>query len=78
MFFVLYATKSEMAGPAPRMTHNAPVPSRDAEADAAYIAGMARELAVIARRHGFNTLGYLLDIAKLEAETVRKKNEAAL
>jgi hypothetical protein len=35
---------------------------------AAYIADLARDLARIARRHGFDTLGQLLDMARLEAE----------
>lgn len=37
-------------------------------AAAAYIADLSGGLAQIARSHGFNTLGYLLDMAKLEAE----------
>jgi hypothetical protein len=56
------------------MTQKAPAHPRDAAADAAYIAGMAQELAAIARRHGFHTLGYLLDMAKLEAESFRERN----
>jgi hypothetical protein len=35
---------------------------------AAYIADLAGDLAQIARRHGFDTLGYLLEMARLEAE----------
>lgn len=35
---------------------------------AAYIADLAGDLARIARRHGFEDLGYLLDMARLEAE----------
>lgn len=35
---------------------------------ARYIATLASELAAIARRNGLHTLGYLLDMAKLEAE----------
>jgi hypothetical protein len=33
-----------------------------------YVATLAADLAVIARRHGMDTLGYLLDMARLEAE----------
>lgn len=33
-----------------------------------YIATLATELANIARKHGFETLGYILDMARLEAE----------
>ena len=35
---------------------------------AAYVAELAGELASIARRHGLDTLGYILDMAKLEAQ----------
>lgn len=35
---------------------------------AAYIAALSGDLAAIARRHGLDTLGYLLDMARLEAE----------
>ncbi len=41
---------------------------------AAYIATLTGELASIARRNGLNTLGYLLDMAKLEAEQVSRLN----
>ena len=37
---------------------------------AAYIATLSGELALMARRSGLSTLGYLLDMAKLEAEQV--------
>jgi hypothetical protein len=33
-----------------------------------YVATLAADLAEIARQHGMNTLGYLLDMARLEAE----------
>lgn len=36
---------------------------------AAYIAAMSADLAVLARRHGLDTLGYLLDMARLEADS---------
>jgi hypothetical protein len=35
---------------------------------ASYIASMTEELATIAKRHGLDTLGYLLEMARLEAE----------
>lgn len=35
---------------------------------AAYIATLTGELAAMARRSGLSTLGYLLEMAKLEAE----------
>jgi hypothetical protein len=37
-------------------------------AAAEYVASMVSDLAQIARRHGFDTLGYILEMAKLEAE----------
>ncbi len=38
------------------------------EEAAAYVADLTSDLALIARRHGLDTLGYLLDMAHLEAE----------
>jgi hypothetical protein len=38
-------------------------------AAAGYVATFATELAVLARSHGLDTLGYLLEMARLEAET---------
>jgi hypothetical protein len=40
-------------------------------AAASYIADLTGGLALEARRHGLNTLSYLLDMAKLEAENVK-------
>jgi hypothetical protein len=37
-------------------------------AAAAYIAALSVDLATIARRHNLETLAYLLDMARLEAE----------
>ncbi len=53
------------------MTEKAPSPASQRTADAAYIAEMTGSLALMARRHGLYTLGYLLDMAKLEAESVK-------
>ena len=39
---------------------------------AAYIAELTGDLAVLARRSGHETLAYLLDIARLEAENVSR------
>lgn len=39
---------------------------------AAYIASLTGELASMARRSGLSTLGYLLDMAKLEAEQLAR------
>jgi hypothetical protein len=41
----------------------------ETRAAAVYIAAMTGELEKIARHHGLATLGYLLTIAQLEAET---------
>lgn len=38
---------------------------------ATYIGDMCRALAVLAKQDGLDTLGYLLDIARLEAENAR-------
>ena len=40
----------------------------DRAAVANYVAALSADLAALARRHGFDTLGYLLDMARLEAE----------
>jgi hypothetical protein len=37
-----------------------------------YIAELTSELALVARRHGLETLGYLLDMARLEAENTAR------
>ncbi len=39
---------------------------------AAYVAEMTADLALIARRHGLDALGYILDMARLEAENVSR------
>lgn len=39
---------------------------------AAYIAGLSRDLSLMSRRNGFTTLAYLLDMARLEADTVAR------
>jgi hypothetical protein len=36
---------------------------------------MATELAQLARRHGFDALGYLLDMARLEADNLTRGPE---
>jgi hypothetical protein len=41
---------------------------KPAEEAAVYIAAMTEDLAALARRHGLGPLGYLLDMARLEAE----------
>ncbi len=41
--------------------------TKDADEFAAYVASLAGELSRLARGHGFSTLAYLLDMARLEA-----------
>ena len=40
----------------------------DWEAAAAYVAELSRDLAAIARHHGLDALGFILEMAQLEAE----------
>jgi hypothetical protein len=46
-----------------------PAPGESA-AFAEYAATVSADLATLARRHGLQTLGYLLDMARLEAENL--------
>jgi hypothetical protein len=46
--------------------------AEDRDQVAAYVAEMTGELALIARRHGFDALGFLLEMARLEAEHVTR------
>jgi hypothetical protein len=39
---------------------------------AVYIAAMSGDLAAIARSYGLDTLGYLLDMAQLEADNITR------
>ena len=49
--------------------------SRDAQLAAAdYVAAIVLELALIARGNGLDTLGYLLDMARLEAESLARSS----
>jgi hypothetical protein len=41
---------------------------------AAYVATMSNDLAGMARRTGLDTLGYLLEMVRLEAESVSRHN----
>lgn len=59
----------------PEQTHLQDV-NNSAEA-AAYIADLALDLAQIARRHGLDVLGFILDMAHLEAETVSRMQETS-
>jgi hypothetical protein len=42
-------------------------------AAAAYVAQLSADLAEIARRHGLDALGFILDMAQLEAENVARR-----
>ena len=44
----------------------------DREAAAAYVAELSRDLALIARNNGFDALGFILEMARLEAENVTR------
>ena len=48
-------------------------PVGDREAAAAYVANMTGELATLVRRYHLDTLGYLLDMARLEAEQTAQR-----
>lgn len=48
----------------------------DREAVAVYVAALSADLSVIARRHNLDTLGYLLDMARLEAENTAQAERA--
>jgi hypothetical protein len=41
---------------------------------AIYIATLTDELAEIARRHGLEALGYILDMARLEADQIARSS----
>jgi hypothetical protein len=56
------------------MNSKAAATNDDRSQAAAYIASLSGELASIARRNGLDTLGYLLDMARLEAEQAARMN----
>ena len=49
---------------------------RERDEAAAYVAELTSELAQIARRHGLDALGYLLDMARMEAESATRNPKA--
>jgi hypothetical protein len=73
--YVIDSTKDWMSMPAVTNT-TAPVASEGDQraAAAGYIATLAADLAAIAQRHGLDTLGYILDMARLEAENASGKS----
>jgi len=44
---------------------------------AEYVAALTAELAVLVRRHQLHTLGYLLDLSRLEAEEAVQQGDDA-
>lgn len=46
----------------------------DSAEAAAYLAEMTSDLAKLARRHGFNALAFILDTARLEADTLSERD----
>jgi len=52
----------------PNQTLSGPPDPSDRATVANYVAALSADLAAMARRHGLQTLGYLLDMARLEAE----------
>jgi hypothetical protein len=52
----------------PNQTVSVPAPAGERAAAANYVATLAADLAAVARQHGLETLGYILDMARLEAE----------
>jgi hypothetical protein len=49
-------------------------PEGSPAAVAAYVAALTSDLAALARRHDLATLGYLLDMARLEAEGIVQRS----
>jgi hypothetical protein len=50
--------------------------SGDRTAAAKYVAVLSADLAAIARRYGLETLGYILDMAQLEAENESRHGQS--
>ncbi|TMJ04296.1 MAG: hypothetical protein E6G97_07270 [Alphaproteobacteria bacterium] len=69
-----------MARPKPSTVGNlaiSQVPLGDPQQAAAYVAALTGELAVLVRRHHLDTLGYLLDMVRLEAEETVQRGPVA-
>lgn len=57
------------------MPHESHIKDRVAPGEAAaYIAEMSSDLAEIARRNGFDALGFILDMARLEADALAERD----
>ena len=50
----------------------------DRDSAAAYLASILEHLALLSRQHGFHVLGYLLDMAQLEARNLRPHPDKAM
>lgn len=69
-----------MARPRPSTVGNlaiSQVPLGDPETAATYVAGITAELSSLVRRHRLDTLAYLLDMVRLEAEETLQRAERA-
>ncbi|MEA2880421.1 MAG: hypothetical protein QOF14_5617 [Hyphomicrobiales bacterium] len=69
-----------MAHPRPSTVGNlaiSQVPLGDPETAATYVAGITAELSNLVRRHRLDTLAYLLDMVRLEAEETVQRAERA-
>ena len=53
------------------------VPLGDRVQAAQYVGALTAELAVLVRRHQLHTLGYLLELARLESEEIAQQHEGA-
>ena len=58
-----------MRAPARRETR---APRRNGRRRRSYVAELSAELANLARQHGLDALGYILDMARLEAENATR------
>lgn len=64
-----------MTMPSTQSTMAQPLTERDDRTAAAgYVATLVADLAVIAKNHGLDTLGYILDMARLEAENIARNS----
>jgi len=54
------------------MAHQTPSSEPGRMAVASYVAAMSNDLATMARRTGLETLGYLLEMVRLEAESTSR------
>ena len=57
---------------APKARGGPSVPPVDRATAANYVAELSAELANLARQHGLDALGYILDMARLEAENANR------